>query len=104
MAYKGRILTGHRPTGPRHIGHLAGTLETWAQLQDSYECFFLVADLHVLTTDYAHPERVRTLLETVAWAAAQPNADRITPFRPPSDGVACAWILPDQVAQACAAG
>jgi tryptophanyl-tRNA synthetase len=59
MPYKGRILTGHRPTGPRHIGHLAGTLQNWVRLQDSYECFFLVADLHVLTTDYAHPERVR---------------------------------------------
>jgi tryptophanyl-tRNA synthetase len=45
-----RILTGHRPTGPRHIGHLVGTLEKWAQLQNSHECFFLVADLHVLTT------------------------------------------------------
>jgi tryptophanyl-tRNA synthetase len=59
MKYKGRILTGHRPTGPRHIGHLAGTLENWACLQDSYECFFLVADLHVLTTDYTHTEQVR---------------------------------------------
>ena len=59
MAIKGRILTGHRPTGPRHIGHLAGTLENWVKLQDQYECYFLVADLHVLTTDYAHPERVR---------------------------------------------
>jgi tryptophanyl-tRNA synthetase len=40
-----RILTGHRPTGPRHIGHLVGTLETWTQLQESHDCFFLVADL-----------------------------------------------------------
>jgi tryptophanyl-tRNA synthetase len=32
---KGRILTGHRPTGPRHIGHLVGTLETWSALQDA---------------------------------------------------------------------
>lgn len=53
-----RILTGHRPTGPRHIGHLAGTLNNWVRLQDSYQCFFLVADLHVLTTDFDHPERV----------------------------------------------
>lgn len=56
---KGIILTGHRPTGPRHIGHLAGTLENWVKLQDQYECYFLVADMHVLTTDYAHPDRVR---------------------------------------------
>ncbi len=54
----GRILTGHRPTGPRHIGHLFGTLETWAGLQDKYQCFFLIADLHVLTTDFEHPDRI----------------------------------------------
>ena len=69
---KKRILTGHRPTGPRHIGHLVGTLETWVNLQDSHECFFLVADLHILTTDYAHPERIQdNILNMLAdWLAA----------------------------------
>lgn len=68
----GRILTGHRPTGPRHIGHLAGTLETWVKLQDEYECFFLIADLHVLTTDYAHTEHIQdnVLNVLVDWLAA----------------------------------
>lgn len=62
-----RILTGHRPTGPRHIGHLVGTLETWAKLQDEHQCFFLVADLHVLTTDFAHPQQIRgNILEMLA--------------------------------------
>ncbi len=72
MSKQGRILTGHRPTGPRHIGHLVGTLETWTRLQDFYECFFLVADMHVLTTDYEHPQRIRTnILELMAdWLAA----------------------------------
>lgn len=67
-----RILTGHRPTGPRHIGHLAGTLTNWVHLQDRYECFFLVADLHVLTTDYQHPGQIRSnILEMLAdWLAA----------------------------------
>jgi tryptophanyl-tRNA synthetase len=68
----GRILTGHRPTGPRHLGHLVGTLETWRRLQGEYQCFFLVADLHVLTTDFAHPDRIRTnTLDVVLdWLAA----------------------------------
>jgi tryptophanyl-tRNA synthetase len=68
----GRILTGHRPTGPRHIGHLVGTLQSWAALQDSYECFFLIADLHVLTTDFEHPERIQAnVIEVVTdWLAA----------------------------------
>lgn len=67
-----RILTGHRPTGPRHIGHLVGTLTTWVTLQSKYDCIFLLADLHVLTTDYQHPRRIRTnTLEVLAdWLAA----------------------------------
>lgn len=80
MNKKGRILTGHRPTGPRHIGHLAGTLETWTELQDDYECFFLVADLHVLTTDYSHPERIRdNIINLLAdWLAAGIDPQRST--------------------------
>ncbi|MFH1609106.1 MAG: tryptophan--tRNA ligase [Candidatus Bipolaricaulota bacterium] len=60
-----RILTGHRPTGPRHLGHLVGTLDTWRRLQDDHECLFLVADLHVLTTDYTHPQRIRANIEAM---------------------------------------
>jgi tryptophanyl-tRNA synthetase len=45
-----RILTGDRPTGPMHLGHYVGTLANRVRLQDSYECFFIVADLHTLTT------------------------------------------------------
>ena len=76
---KKRILTGHRPTGPRHIGHLVGTLETWARLQDTHECFFLVADLHVLTTNY-HPEHLQeNILNMMAdWLAAGIDPNRST--------------------------
>jgi tryptophanyl-tRNA synthetase len=55
---KTRILTGNRPTGPRHIGHLVGTLQNWVELQQRYDCYFLVADLHVLTTDFEHPRQI----------------------------------------------
>lgn len=47
---KGRLLTGDRPTGPLHLGHYVGSLENRVRLQDEYECFIFVADLHVLTT------------------------------------------------------
>jgi len=47
---KKRILTGDRPTGQMHLGHYVGSLENRIQLQDEYECFFIVADLHTLTT------------------------------------------------------
>ena len=51
-----RILTGDRPTGQLHLGHYVGSLENRLRLQDTYECFFIIADLHTLTT---RPERER---------------------------------------------
>lgn len=50
MSAKPRLLTGDRPTGKRHLGHYVGTLANRVRLQEQYECFFLVADLHMLTT------------------------------------------------------
>ena len=45
-----RILTGDRPTGKLHMGHHVGSLANRVRLQDEYECYFIIADLHVLTT------------------------------------------------------
>ncbi len=47
---KPRILTGDRPTGPLHLGHYVGTLANRVRLQSDYDCFFIIADLHTLTT------------------------------------------------------
>jgi tryptophanyl-tRNA synthetase len=47
---KGRLLTGDRPTGKLHLGHYVGSLENRLRLQEEYECFFLIADYHTLTT------------------------------------------------------
>lgn len=47
---KKRILTGDRPTGKLHLGHYVGSLKNRVKLQDKYECFILIADLHALTT------------------------------------------------------
>jgi tryptophanyl-tRNA synthetase len=51
---KARLLTGDRPTGKLHLGHFVGTLRNRIEMQDQYESFFIVADLHTLTT---RPER-----------------------------------------------
>ena len=50
MSDKKRILTGDRPTGKLHLGHFIGSHRQRLALQDEYECFFLIADLHMLTT------------------------------------------------------
>ncbi|HEY73163.1 MAG TPA: tryptophan--tRNA ligase [Thermoflexia bacterium] len=55
---KRRILTGDRPTGKLHLGHYVGSLANRVRLQDEYECFFIIADLHTLTT---RPEKEHIL-------------------------------------------
>ncbi|MEM6992582.1 MAG: tryptophan--tRNA ligase [Myxococcota bacterium] len=47
---KPRLLTGDRPTGALHLGHLVGSLDARVASQDTHECFIIVADLHTLTT------------------------------------------------------
>ena len=73
---KKRILTGDRPTGKLHLGHYVGSLANRVRLQDEYECFFIIADLHTLTTrpekehiDGAAPERHTTWCWTI-WPPA----------------------------------
>ncbi|MFA5146403.1 MAG: tryptophan--tRNA ligase [Candidatus Omnitrophota bacterium] len=51
-----RILSGMRPTGKLHIGHLVGALTNWAKLQDSYKCFYMIADWHALMSEYENPK------------------------------------------------
>ena len=69
---KKRILSGMRPTGKLHLGHLVGALENWVNLQDEYQNFHLVADWHVLTTDFAHTDQIKEMTEemVIDWIAA----------------------------------
>lgn len=50
-----RVLSGMRSSGRLHLGHYHGVLKNWVQLQKEYECFFVVADWHGLTTHYENP-------------------------------------------------
>src|SRR4030095_1166558 len=47
---KKRLLTGDRPTGKLHLGHYVGSIENRVKLQDEYDCYLIIADLHNLTT------------------------------------------------------
>jgi tryptophanyl-tRNA synthetase len=53
------IVSGMRPTGRIHLGHLHGALLNWKRLQEEYKCFYFIADWHALTSEYAHPEIIR---------------------------------------------
>ena len=54
-----RILSGMRPTGKLHLGNLVGALQNWVKLQDEYESYHFVADLHMLTTGYENTLSLR---------------------------------------------
>ncbi|MCU0494782.1 MAG: tryptophan--tRNA ligase [Chloroflexaceae bacterium] len=79
MAAKKRILTGDRPTGKLHLGHYVGSLANRIKLQDEYECFLIIADLHTLTTkpnkeDLAEvPQNIRDLVLDQLAAGIDPH-------------------------------
>jgi tryptophanyl-tRNA synthetase len=76
-----RILSGTRPTGRAHIGHLFGAFSNWAKLQDTYECFFEVADIHALTTSVNKEEMRPVIRELVAdWIACGIDPKKSTLF------------------------
>lgn len=54
-----RLLTGDRPTGRLHLGHLVGSIQNRVALQDRYDCYFIIADLHTLTTKPRKEEILR---------------------------------------------
>ena len=54
------VLSGMRPTGKLHLGHLHGVLENWKKLQEDYSCFFFVADWHSLTSEYADTKEIKS--------------------------------------------
>jgi len=48
---KKKLISGIKPTGKLHIGNYLGAIKKWIDLQDTYECFFFIADYHALTTE-----------------------------------------------------
>jgi len=67
-----RVLSGMRPTGYLHLGNYVGALRQWVQLQDSYECFYMVADLHAMTTEFDQNIDLKelTIEMVIDWLAA----------------------------------
>jgi tryptophanyl-tRNA synthetase len=77
------IVSGARPTGRLHLGHLHGALKNWVQLQERYRCYFFIADWHALTTDYASPEGIAqsSLDMLVDWLSVGLDPQRSVLFR-----------------------
>ena len=82
MTPRPRVVSGMRPTGKLHLGHLVGALKNWTTLQEQYDCFYFVADWHALTSDYANTSAITGhALDNVAdWLAAGVDPERSTIF------------------------
>ena len=68
---KKRIVSGMRPTGKLHLGHIHGALNNWRSLQKDYQCFYFIADWHALTSEYEHPEIIKQTIKDnlIDWIA-----------------------------------
>jgi tryptophanyl-tRNA synthetase len=69
---KERVLSGMRPSGGLHLGNYLGALRNWVALQDTYTCFYFIADIHALTTGYNDTKDLPDLTTemTIDWLAA----------------------------------
>ena len=79
---KARVVSGMRPTGQLHLGHLVGALNNWVPLQEQYECFYFVADWHALTSEYANTSKIveSTYAMVADWIAAGLDPEKSTFF------------------------
>ena len=75
-----RILTGDTPTGRLHLGHWVGSLENRVRLQDTHDCYFLIANMHAFTTRAERPDEIRrdTIEIVKDWLAAGVDPERST--------------------------
>ena len=60
MSKREVILTGDTPTGQLHLGHYAGSVKRRLELQETHECFFLLANMHAFTTRASEPAEIRS--------------------------------------------
>jgi len=79
---KPRVLTGDTPTGHLHLGHYVGSIENRLAMQDKYDCYFFVANLHALTTRSGDVAGIRA--DTIAivkdWLSCGIDPDKATLF------------------------
>jgi len=77
------VVSGSRPTGDLHLGHLNGALKNWLEFQTRYTCYFFVAGWHALTTEYADPSGIAASTESMVldWLAVGLDPERSVIFR-----------------------
>ncbi|WP_230369328.1 tryptophan--tRNA ligase [Paludibacterium denitrificans] len=80
--FANRILSGMRPTGSLHLGHYHGVIKNWVELQQTHDCYFMVADWHALTTNYDDVSIIQKSIwdMVIDWLAAGVDPEQSTIF------------------------
>lgn len=78
-----RVLSGMRPTGRLHLGHYFGALKNWVSIQEQYDCFYMVADWHALTSDYADTKDLKnnSIDMVIDWLTVGINPEKSVIFK-----------------------
>lgn len=76
------VLSGMRPTGKLHFGHLHGVLKNWLKLQEEYECYFFAADWHALTSEYENTSSIKNDIREmfIDWLSVGIDPEKATIF------------------------
>ncbi len=78
-----RVVSGMRPTGPLHLGHYFGALQTWVEMQNEMQAYFFVADWHALTSEYENPGRIKEFVPELVkdWVASGLDPEKSVIFQ-----------------------
>src|SRR5205807_980927 len=77
------VLSGMRPSGKLHLGNYFGALAHWLKLQNEYQCYYMVADWHALTSEYSDPSEIEknTWEMVIDWLASGLDPQKCVIFR-----------------------
>lgn len=93
---KKTVLSGVQATGSLHLGNYLGSIKNWVKMQEEYNCFFFLADLHAITVDIPPIQLKNSTIETLAiYLAAGLNPNKVTIFAQSmvKEHAELAWLL-----------
>jgi tryptophanyl-tRNA synthetase len=91
-----RVLSGVRPSGKLHIGNYLGAIKQWVEMQEKYDCYFMIADLHAITSPFDPKTFQKDTLELLAlYLAAGLDPQKCILFRQSDlpEHVELFWLL-----------
>jgi len=91
-----RIFSGIQPSGQLHIGNYIGAIKQWVAMQDAYECFYCIVDLHAITVAQdpkALKQKTRELAALYLACGIDPDKSTVFIQSHNPDHASLAWIL-----------